>query len=97
MIFNYLGQYLTTPNVVYKPVKSRTSWLLSYNRIIGYENFIINDYSISITSHFRQGYFVAIYVVSYDETFHRVFGNYRRYMGYSDIYNEINLIKRKTA
>lgn len=41
-------------------------------------------------SHFRQGYFVTIYVVSYDETFHRIFGNYRRYMGYSDIYNEIN-------
>lgn len=41
-------------------------------------------------SHFRQGYFVAIYVVSYDETFHRIFGNYRRYMGHSDIYNEIN-------
>lgn len=41
-------------------------------------------------SHFRQGYFVTIYVVSYDEIFHRIFGNYRRYMGYSDIYNEIN-------
>ena len=25
-----------------------------------------------------------------------VFGNYRRYMGYSDIYNEINWIKHKT-
>lgn len=48
MIFNYLGQYLTTPNVVYKPVKSRTSWLLSYNRVIGYENFIINDYQFQL-------------------------------------------------